>query len=841
MSAKDAQASGLSSREALERLNKVGPNAMPDTALHPLRRALDKFWAPVPWMLEASIVLELALGKYVEAAIIAVLLVFNAAIGLLQESRAQATLAALKSRLALNASVRRDGDWKTVPAAEVVPGDLLKLSLGGVVAADVKLTGGEVLLDQSMLTGESVPIEAGPGVQTFAGALVRRGEAVAQVTATGTHTKFGRTAELVRTAHVVSSEQKAVLRVVRNLAAFNGVIIILLVGYAYLLKLPLAEIIPLVLTAVLASIPVALPATFTLAAALGARALARRGVLPTRLSAVDEAGTTDVLCVDKTGTLTQNALTVTSVHPMPGFDEPHVLALAALASSDGGQDPVDGAIRAAAAIKTVSDAPKLVQFVPFDPAHKMSEATATDSTGATQRIVKGAFAAIIGLAETSPSATAAAAALEGQGFRVLAVAAGPPTALKLAGLIALSDPPRTDSAELVRQLHALGVRTVMVTGDAPATATIVARAVGLNGAVCPPAPIPDCVHPEQFAVYAGVLPEDKYKLVKAFQKGGHTVGMCGDGANDAPALRQAQIGIAVSTATDVAKSAAGMVLTEAGLVGIVAAVKEGRITFQRIQTYTLNSIIKKLVTVMLLVVGVIMTGQAILTPLLMVIVMVAGDFLAMGLTTDNVRPSPMPNAWRIGSLTAAGVILGVCLLAFCTAELAVGKFGMHLGTGALRTLTFIVLVFGSQATIYAIRERQHLWESRPSLVLMLSSIADIAIASTLAVVGIAMTPLPVRLVAGTLVAAVMFAFILDLIKVPVFSRLGIACNPRDRQLPRRTQDNATTEATTRTAADLTARIAKRAYELYEQRGRKDGAAVQNWKQAEAEIRKDLVE
>ena len=243
----------------------------------------------------------------------------------------------------------------------------------------------------------------------------------------------------------------------------------------------------------------------------------------------------------------------------------------------------------------------------------------------------------------------------------------------------------------------------MVTGDAPATAAIVAHAVGLDGAVCPPGPIPDSVHPEQFAVFAGVLPEDKYKLVKAFQKGGHTVGMCGDGANDAPALRQAQIGIAVSTATDVAKSAAGMVLTEAGLAGIVAAVKEGRITFQRILTYTLNSIIKKIVTVLFLIVGLIMTGHAILTPLLMVIVMITGDFLAMSLTTDNVRPSPMPNAWRIGSLTMAGVVMGVCLLAFCTGVLAVGKFGMNLGIEALRTLAFVVLVFGSQATIYAIR------------------------------------------------------------------------------------------------------------------------------------------
>ena len=550
---------------------------MPDTSAHPLRMALEKFWAPVPWMLEAAIVLELVLGKYVEAAIIALLLVFNAALGLFQESRAQATLAALKSRLALTASVKRDGVWKTVPAAELVPGDLVKLSLGGVVAADVKLTGGEVLLDQSMLTGESVPIEAGAGLQTYAGALVRRGEAEAEVTATGARTKFGRTAELVRTAHVVSSQQKAVLRVVRNLAVFNGVVIVLLVAYAWYLKMPVAEIIPLVLTAILASIPVALPATFTLASALGARALAKLGVLPTRLSAVDEAASMVVLCADKTGTLTQNALTVTTVRPMPGFDEAHVLALAALASSDGGEDPVDGAIRAAAASKAVSDAPKLIKFAAFDPAKKMSEATATDAAGTPQRIVKGAFTVVIGLAQPSPTAAAAAKELEDKGFRVLAVAAGPATAMKLAGLIALSDPPRGDSAALVTELHGLGVRTVMVTGDAPATAAIVAKAVGLDGAVCPPGPIPDAVRPEQFAVFAGVLPEDKYKLVKAFQKGGHTVGMCGDGANDAPALRQAQMGIAVSTATDVAKSAAGMVLTEPGLAGIVAAVKEGRI------------------------------------------------------------------------------------------------------------------------------------------------------------------------------------------------------------------------------------------------------------------------
>jgi H+-transporting ATPase len=823
---------GLSSEEARLRLQKDGPNAMPDTALHPLRRAVHKFWAPVPWMLEAAIVLELALGKYVEAAIIAALLAFNAVLGLLQESRAQATLAALKSRLALNAYVRRDGAWKTIPADELVTGDLVKLSLGGVVAADVTLTTGEVLLDQSMLTGESVPIEAGPGVQTFAGALVRRGEAVAQVTATGVRTKFGRTAELVRTAHVVSSQQKAVLRVVRNLAGFNGVIIVMLVGYAYFLKMPSAEIVPLVLTAILASIPVALPATFTLASALGARALAKLGVLPTRLSAVDEAGTTDVLCADKTGTLTRNALMVTSVHAMAGFDEAHVLALAALASSDGGQDPVDGAIRAAAAGKNICDAPKLVTFVPFDSVNKMSEASATDSKGATLRIVKGAFAAIIGMAQTSPAAAQSAQELEEQGLRVLAVAAGAPT-MTLVGLIALSDPPRKDSAALIGELNQLGVRTVMITGDAPATALIVARAVGLSGALCPPGPIPESVHPEQFAVFAGVLPEDKYKLVKAFQKGGHTVAMCGDGANDAPALRQAQFGIAVSTATDVAKSAAGMVLTQAGLAGIVAAVKEGRITFQRIQTYALNSIIKKIVTVLFLVAGLIMTGQAILTPLLMVIFMVAGDFLAMSLTTDNVRPSVTPNTWRIGSLTMAGVSMGVCLLAFCTGVLAVGKFGMNLGIEALRTLAFVTLVFGSQATIYAIRERRRLWGPRLSIWLAVSSSVDIAIASALAISGIAMTALPVLLVVATLAAAAIFAFILDLVKLPVFAHL--CADEASAGLAAPGQAQATLEPKVTTPADLATSIAKRAYALYELGGHKDGGAVQNWQMAETQI------
>jgi len=749
-----------------------GPNAVADTAQRPLRRALTKFWAPVPWMLEAAIVLELSLGKYFEGAIILALLAFNAALGFFQEGHAQATLAALKSRLALNAAVKRDGVWKTIPATELVVGDVVKLSLGGVVAADVKLAEGSVLLDQSMLTGESVPVEAGAGFEAYAGALVRRGEAVADVTATGARTKFGRTAELIRTAHVVSSQQKAVLQVVRNLAMVNGAIIAMLVGYAYVLRMPGSEIIPLVLTGILASIPVALPATFTLAAALGARALAKQDVLPTRLSAVDEAASIDVLCADKTGTLTRNELVVTAVHALRGFDESHVLGLASLASSDAGQDPVDTAIRAEAGKKSAADLPNLVTFIPFDPGTKMSEATAVDQSGGAMRIVKGAFAVVAGLATASPDA-AAANQLEAQGFRVLAVAAGAPGAMKLTGLIALSDPPRLDSASLIAELKALGVRAVMVTGDAPATAAIVAHAVGLEGKICPAGPIPANVSPEDFAVFAGILPEGKYNLVKAFQNSGHTVGMCGDGANDAPALRQAQMGIAVSTATDVAKSAAGIVLIKPGLGGIVASVKEGRITFQRILTYTLNSVTKKVVQVLFLAVGLIMTGHAILTPMLMVIIMLTGDLLGMSLTTDNVRASATPNAWRIGSLTAAGVFTGVAELILCTAILAIAKFHRGFGIDMLRTVAFVIVVFGNQATTYTNRERQRMGSCPPSRWLLASSLADVLIASTLAISGIAMTRVPVLVVGEALVAAAIFAFVLDFAKVPVFRRLRI--------------------------------------------------------------------
>jgi H+-transporting ATPase len=763
---------GLTSDDARHRL-ALGSNAIADVSQHPVQRAIGKLWAPVPWMLEAAILLQLFLGDYVEAGVVAILLIANAAIGFFQEGRAQATLDALKSRLALVAVVQRDGVWVTIPATTLVAGDLVKLSLGSIVAADVRLLDGSILVDQSMLTGESLPVEAGAGTETYAGALIRRGEAVGEVTATGIRTKFGRTAELVRSAKVESSEQKAILRVVRNLALFNGAVTVLLTIYALWLPMPHGDIIPLILVAVLSSIPVALPSMFTLAAAVGARALARQGVLPTSLSAVDEAGGIDILCSDKTGTLTRNELAVMSVHSMPGFDNGQVLALAALASSDGGQDPVDAAIRAATRLQTANE-PELINFTPFDPMLKRAEATVRETNGTVARVVKGAFAIVQGLSQPSPTCSTIVDELQAKGYRVLAVATGAAAKPQMVGLIALSDPPREDSEALISELTDLGVRTIMVTGDAPVTAQVVASVIGIAGPVWGTTPLPGDLQADKFSIFAGVLPEDKYQLVKALQTSGHIVGMCGDGANDAPALRQAQMGIAVSTATDVAKSAAGIVLTEPGLGGIVASVKEGRTTFQRILTYTLRSIVHKVVQVLFLATGLIMTGQAILTPMLMVLMMVTGDFLAMSSSTDNVRPSPTPSVWKIGRLTAAGVIMGIVDLMFCIACFSTGRFLLNLDIGELQTLTVVTLVFSGQALFYVARERQHLWSSRPGKWLVISSAVDLTLISFLAGNGVLMKPLAIAIVAGLFAAAIIFSFLLDSVKVLLFRRFGIA-------------------------------------------------------------------
>ncbi|HEY0315149.1 MAG TPA: HAD-IC family P-type ATPase [Sphingomonas sp.] len=764
---------GLTTAEALALLAGGGPNEVAAAEEHPLYRALRHFWSPVPWMLEITVVLQLAAGERLEAIMVGVLLLINVLLGLVQEGRASATLALLRQRLAPRARLRRDGAWADAPASVLVPGDIVQLSLGGIVPADVRLLSGSVLLDQSMLTGESVAVEQQSGAIAYAGALIRRGEAIAEVTATGPHTYFGRTAELVRTADVESSEQKAVLGVVKALTAVNMTIVVAMVAYAHAIGMTVAQIIPLVLAALLSAVPVAMPAVFTLAATVGARRLAAQGVLLARLSALQEAAMIDVLCVDKTGTLTENSLGVGRIVPLAvGIDEDALLARAAAASSADGQDPVDAAIRAAAAQRRPEQS-KVIRFTPFDPAVKMAEAVIAGAHGEEIHIAKGSPIAISSLARLGSDAQAALASLSAEGYRVLAVAAGTAGHMAVIGLIGLSDPPRADSAPLLGELKSLGIAPVMITGDTADTAGTIARAIGLDGSICPAGRIPEQAAPQDYAVYAGVFPEDKFKLVRAFQSEGHAVGMCGDGANDAPALRQAQMGIAVASATDVAKSAAGLVLTEPGLRGIVACIEEGRSAFRRVLTFTLSMLVNKAVTLIVMAGGLVMTGHAVLTPLLQVLWMLTSDVAMMARAGDRAKPTPYPNAWRIRELTLAALPLGAVKLAYAMTILALGWFWLGLGAEPMRSLTFLTLVLAGQATSVVLRERDHVWHSRPAPVLLWAMAIAAGVATIFAWAGWFMTPLPGWVILSLYGTSTCFGLVLDAVKVVVMRRLPI--------------------------------------------------------------------
>jgi H+-transporting ATPase len=433
---------------------------------------------------------------------------------------------------------------------------------------------------------------------------------------------------------------------------------------------------------------------------------------------------------------------------------------------------VDAAVRAAAAQRGAPP-PPVIRFTPFDPAAKMSEALVAGPDGAVLRVAKGSPIAIAALAPLTPAAQAQQERLAAEGSRVLAVAAGAPEAMVIIGLIGISDPPRADSAPLLSRLRELGVGAVMITGDTATTAGQVARAIGLNGPVCPHGGIPDRVGPRDYAVYAGVFPEDKFRLVKAFQREGHAVGMCGDGANDAPALRQAQMGIAVSSATDVAKSAAGLVLTRAGLGGIIACIEEGRAAFQRVLTFTLSQLVNKAVTLIVMGCGLVMTGHAVMTPLLQALWMLGGDIPMMARAADRAKPTPYPNAWRIRQLVLLALPLGAVKLACVMAVLAIGWFQLHLSADAMRTLTFLSLMLAGQTTGLVLRARGPVWRSRPAGVLVAASAGAAVLATILALEGWFMTPLPGWLVLSLYGASLGYGLVLDTVKVAMLRRLPV--------------------------------------------------------------------
>jgi H+-transporting ATPase len=761
---------GLSSVEAAERLVRFGPNVVAEERRRPLMVLVGKLWAPVPWMLEATVALEAALGKWVEAAVVAGLLCFNAALGLVQEGRAQAALRLLRQRLSVVARVHRDGRWQTLPAEQLVPGDLVHRRLGDVVPADVRLGEGGLLVDQSALTGESLPVELAVGALVYAGATVVRGGASGEVAATGAATYFGRTAELVRTARAQSHLEGVIVRIVRALVALDLALAVVVVGYELAAGAHAGRVLQFAAVLLLGSVPVALPATFTLAGALGALELAGRGVLVARLSAIEEAAGMDVLCVDKTGTITRNQLALADVRVYPPATRADVLRLAAEASDEATQDPIDLALLAAAANEGCRPRVRR-RFLPFEPASKRSEALVEGDV----RVVKGAPAAVAALTDGPTGLDGDVTALAAGGRRVLAVAEGGGEALRLTGLVALSDPPRPDSAALVHDLQALGVRLLMLTRDGLETASAVAAQVGIDGAACTAEELrAGTAGPlERLGVVAGVLPEDKYQVVRTLQQAGHVVGMTGDGVNDAPALKQAEVGIAVANATDVAKAAASLILTQPGLTDIIAAVQTSRRIYQRMLTYALNASIKKLEVPVFLSITLLTLGLFPLTPLLMVLLLFANDFATMAITTDRVGFSRQPDRWHVGQLLGGALAVALPLLALTFAAFALGRAGYSLGEQPLQTFVFVLLVASSQAGLYLVRERGPFWRNRPGRLLLAVSVADLAAVTTLALGGWLIAPISPLQLTSLLALVTCYALLLDPLKVHAFTRIGL--------------------------------------------------------------------
>lgn len=544
---------GLTTNEANERLKKFGPNTLPEEKHHPFINFLHKFWAPVPWMLEAIIILEIYLGKFAQAWVIAALLLFNVAVSFFEEGKAKNALRLLRNKLDILARTLRDSEWKVLSAQELVPGDIIRIRMGDIVPADVKMIQGNVLIDQSAMTGESLPVEPPVEGTIYAGSIVNHGEAYAKVTSTGKNTYFGKTAEIMRSAKTPSHLEKTIFKIIKYLVAFDVVLVAIVFAYAIYHAMPLSDLIPFSVLLLVASVPLALPATYALSTALGSIKLAKSGVLVTRLSAIEEAAAMNILCVDKTGTITQNTLSVSALRSYSPYTEDDLLILAAHACEESTQDPLDLAIlKAALDRRSEFGSAEKQQFVPFDPERKCSEAILYYH-GQEAHVFKGAPMGIARMLSLSEEFSNELEALSSDGSRVLGVAFGIKDKFNFVGLIALTDPPRDSSLASIKEIHDLGVKVIMITGDAAVTAQSIARQVGIGHEVISMEDLQQLGKKSILNkdIIAEVFPEDKFHVIHLLQNEGYICGMTGDGVNDAPALKKAEVGIAVSNATDV--------------------------------------------------------------------------------------------------------------------------------------------------------------------------------------------------------------------------------------------------------------------------------------------------
>jgi H+-transporting ATPase len=743
---------GLKSVEIERRLSQYGYNEIPEKKTNPLIIFAKKFWSLTAWMLEIIIIISWILQRYSDLYIVTGLLVFNSILGFLEEQRGSNAVEALKERLQVNARVLRDGLWKVVTARELVPGDIVRSRSGDFVPADIKIVTGELEVDQSALTGESVGIEKKPDDILYSGSIVKRGESNGIVVSTGTNTCFGRTAQLVQLAKPKLHMEEVVSSLVRWLLVIVFGLIALALVFSLLEAKNLLDLLPIILVLLLSAIPVALPAMFTVSMAIGSIGLCRKGVLVTTLSASEDAATMDVLCADKTGTITMNRLSIAKVIPLNGFTEQQVLFYGALASQEANQDPIDLSFLTMVKQQSLSD-PSFTQkdFIPFDPKTRMTEALVQKNSHEF-KVMKGAvnvIARACGLDENSvEQLESRMSEFAVKGYRTLAVAkANGHKQPELVGLVTLHDAPRPDSKQLIQALKELGISVKMLTGDALPIAKEMATHVGLGDNVIRAADLKEFIKENAIDAaqaadksdgFAEIYPEDKYTIVKSLQAAKHVVGMTGDGVNDAPALRQAEVGIAVSNATDIAKSAASVVLTNEGLTGIVDLVKNGRVIYERITAWILSKIVRTLQIATFVVLSYLLTGNYVVSAFAIILYFFMTDFVKIALSTDNQNWSRKPDTWNIVGLVKVSSILSVLVIveSFALLYVALNIFHLTVADQTLFTFTFEILFYSAMFLIFNVRERGHFWNSRPSRTLLIAVILSMIAATIVTTIGL---------------------------------------------------------------------------------------------------------
>jgi len=747
---------GLTQAEASNRLTKDGPNELPEKKVNPLLKFLSYFWGPIPWMIEVAVVLSGVVKHWPDFFIILVLLMSNAVVGFWEERAAGNAIAALKAKLATKTRVKRDGKWVTPPARELVPGDVIQLRLGDIVPADARLLDGDPMsVDQSALTGESLPATRKPGDAVFSGSIVRRGQSSALVYGTGKNTYFGKTAQLVEQAHTVSHFQKAVLKIGNYLIVLAVCLVATIIGFAIYRGDPILSTLQFALVLTVAAIPVAMPTVLSVTMAVGARLLAKKQAVVSRLVAIEELAGVDILCADKTGTLTQNKLTLGDPFCVPNVTAAQVILDGALASRADNDDTIDLAvlsgIKDTAALKSY----QILHFTPFDPVHKRTEAQVKDKDGKAFKVTKGAPQVILALAGNAGDAKAAVEKavneFAARGFRSLGVARaegdGP---WQFSGVLPLFDPPRDDAKATIATAKQMGVKVKMVTGDALAIAKETAKKLDMGTNILDATTLGDLDKDvtaqaaesiENADGFAQVFPEHKYHIIDVLQKRNHIVGMTGDGVNDAPALKKADCGIAVSGATDAARAAAAIVLMTPGLSVIIDAIKESRKIFQRMNSYAIYRIAETLRVLLFMTLAILVFNFYPVTAVMIVMIALLNDGAILSIAYDNVRYRNQPEAWNMRVVLGVATVLGVIgtVAAFGLFYLGLNIF--HLDHAHVQTLMYLKLSVAGHLTIFLTRTRGPFWSIRPAKILWIAVLGTQAIATLIAVYGLFMAPL----------------------------------------------------------------------------------------------------